>query len=162
MKSATLKPMHGLIQIIRGCCVAFVLVPLAGCPSDSAWVEVKGERFDVAIADDDASRARGLMFVDDLPEDEGMLFIFRREAPRAFWMKNTRIPLDIIYLDSTWTVVDVIEDAKPCRRPRCPSYPSRRPAQYVLELNGGMSERLGLEVGDTISVGNVATTPATP
>ena len=139
-----------------------LVLVLVACPNDKAWVEVKGERFSVAIADDDASRARGLMFVDKLPENEGMLFIFRREAPRAFWMKNTRIALDIIYLDADWTVVDIIESAKPCRRPRCPSYPSRRPAQYVLELNGGMSEQLGLVVGDAITVGNVAPRPQTP
>jgi len=126
---------------------------LVGCPSDEPWVEVKGKRFVVAIADDDESRARGLMFVDSLPQDQGMLFLFRREEPRAFWMKNTRIPLDIIYLNKDFTVVDIIKNAKPCRSSRCVSYPSKHPTQYVLELNGGMSDQLGLVVGDAIVVG---------
>lgn len=129
---------------------------LTGCPDDTPWVEVKGQRFNVEIAADDQSRARGLMFVDDLPEDEGMLFIFRRMQPRAFWMKNTRIPLDIIYLDQNLKVVSITKNAKPCKTPRCPSYPSGQPAQYVLELNGGMSDQLGLVEGDSIVVGNLA------
>lgn len=136
-----------------------LIVSVGACASDAPWVEVKGERFTVTIADDDQSRARGLMFVDELPDDQGMLFVFRREAPRAFWMRNTRIPLDIIYLDAEFQVVTIIKNAKPCRTQRCPSYPSVKPAQYVLELNGGMSDQLGLEVGDVITVGHINPTP---
>lgn len=132
-----------------------LIVSVGACASDAPWVEVKGERFKVMIADDDQSRARGLMFVDELPDDQGMLFVFRREAPRAFWMRNTRIPLDIIYLDAELQVVTIIKSAKPCRTQRCPSYSSASPAQYVLELNGGMSDRLGLEIGDVVAVGNI-------
>lgn len=128
---------------------------LSACQANTPWVEVHGQRFTVEIAADDASRAQGLMFRDHLPADQGMFFIWRQEAPRAFWMRNTRIPLDIIYLDRNLTVVDIIHDARPCRRSPCPSYPSARPAQYVLELNGGMSDRLGLKVGDVITVGNM-------
>lgn len=132
-----------------------LILSVGACASDAGWVEVKGERFKAMIADDDQSRARGLMFVDDLPDDQGMLFVFRREAPRAFWMRNTRIPLDIIYLDAELRVVTIIKSAKPCRTQRCPSYSSASPAQYVLELNGGMSDRLGLEIGDVVAVGNI-------
>lgn len=139
--------------------VLTLIVSVGACASDAPWVEVKGERFTVTIADDDQSRARGLMFVDELPDDQGMLFVFRREAPRAFWMRNTRIPLDIIYLDAEFQVVTIIKNAKPCRTQRCPSYPSVKPAQYVLELNGGMSDQLGLEVGDVITVGHINPTP---
>ncbi|HEY7906616.1 MAG TPA: DUF192 domain-containing protein [Wenzhouxiangella sp.] len=139
--------------------VLTLIVSVGACASDAPWVEVKGERFKVTIADDDQSRARGLMFVDELPDDQGMLFVFRREAPRAFWMRNTRIPLDIIYLDAEFQVVTIIKNAKPCRTQRCPSYPSVKPAQYVLELNGGMSDQLGLEVGDAITVGHLNPTP---
>jgi len=129
-----------------------LMVTLSACANDRPWVEVKGERYKVAIADDDESRARGLMFVDHLPDDEGMWFVFRQEAPRAFWMRNTRIPLDIIYLNGQLEVVDIIKNAKPCRSQRCPTYPSARPAQHVLELNAGHSDRLGLEIGDVVIV----------
>ena len=132
-----------------------LMVAVSACADDRPWVEVKGERFKVAIADDDESRARGLMFVDHLPDDEGMLFLFRREGPRAFWMRNTRIPLDIIYLNGQLKVVDIIKNAKPCRSQRCPNYPSAKPAQYVLELNGGKSDELGLRPGDVIIIGQL-------
>lgn len=142
-------------KLTRWCLAALFILGLTGCPDDQPFVEVKGQRFEVIIADTNESRARGLMFVDEMADDEGMFFIFRRPAPRAFWMKNTRIPLDIIYLDPSLRVVDIVKDAKPCKTPRCRSYPSRRPAQYVLELNGGLSDRLGLEIGDQISVGHI-------
>lgn len=130
-----------------------VCLMVTACQAETPWVEVHGQRFTVEIADDDASRARGLMFRDHLPADHGMLFIWRQEAPRAFWMRNTRIPLDIIYLNRDFVVVDIAHNARPCRTPPCPSYPSARPAQYVLEINGGLSAELGLTIGDTIHVG---------
>lgn len=159
---ATLVNMTRIFNPLKLLATLSLVLLLSACPNEGAWVEVKGQRFYVAIADDDASRARGLMFVDELPDNEGMFFVFRREEPRAFWMKNTRIPLDIIYLNQNLVVVDIIEQAKPCRSARCPSYPSRRPAQYVLELNGGMTEKLGLEVGDRVVVGNIPLPQPTP
>lgn len=162
MNWATLSLMSVNQCKLRMILALLALMVLTGCPNDQAWVEVQGQRFKVAIADDDPSRTRGLMFVDQLPKDEGMLFIFRSEAPRAFWMKNTRIVLDIIYLDKNLAVVDIIKNAKPCRSARCPSYPSQKPAQYVLELNGGLSDELGLNIGDVITVGNITLNHTTP
>lgn len=131
---------------------------LAACDAGEPYVVVEGERFRVEIADDDASRTQGLMFRDEMADDHGMLFIFERQQPRSFWMKNTRIPLDIIYLDSNFKVVSISADTPPCRSHsrRCPNYPSDGPAQYVLEINGGQAAELGLEPGDRIEVGNVA------
>ena len=131
------------------------LFVLSACQASGPWVEVKGQRFYVEIAADDQSRAMGLMFRDELPDDRGMLFLFRREAPRSFWMRNTRIPLDIIYLDQDLRVVSIAADVKPCRRDPCPSYPSRGAAQFVLELNAGKASRLGLLPGDVLTVGEV-------
>ncbi len=129
---------------------------LAACHANEPWVEVQGKRFYVEIADDDASRTKGLMFRDELADNRGMLFIFRREEPRAFWMRNTRIPLDIIYLNRDLEVVHIVHDAQPCRTRECPSYPSRWPSMYVLEINGGQARELGLERGDVLTVGNVS------
>lgn len=81
-----------------------------------------------------------------------MLFIFAGEAMRSFWMKNTRIPLDIIYIDNEFRIVSVARDARPCRTPQCPGYPSRGPARYVLELNAGIADEIGVQPGDTIEV----------
>jgi len=129
---------------------------LAACHANEPWVEVQGKRFYVEIADDDASRMQGLMFRDELADNRGMLFIFRREEPRSFWMRNTRIPLDIIYLNRDLEVVSIVHDARPCRTRQCPSYPSRGPAMYVLEINGGQARELGLERGDVLTVGNIS------
>jgi len=122
----------------------------AGCAVGDAHVEIRGHRFSVEIADDNDERLLGLMFRDAMAQDHGMLFIFPDEAPRAFWMKNTRIPLDIIYFNRELRLVSVAENARPCRTQRCPGYPSAGPAMYVLELNAGKAAEMGLTEGDTL------------
>lgn len=136
--------------------LAVVLVLLVGaCRAGEPWVEVGGQRYYVEIADDDALRSRGLMYRDELGASEGMFFIWRQPAPRAFWMLNTRIPLDIVYIGPELKIVDWSLNTPPCRTRRCPSYPSRAPAQYVLEVNAGEMMRLGVEIGARIRVGNI-------
>lgn len=142
---------RGLL-VLLACTLGLVT---AGCRADGPWVEVGGKRYTVEIAADDASRARGLMFRDELGDAAGMLFLFRTEAPRAFWMRNTRIPLDIVYIDAERRIVDWSLDTPPCRTTRCPSYPSRRPAKYVLEVNAGQMAELGVEIGDAVVFGQV-------
>ena len=121
---------------------------MAGGP----YVELKGERFSVELAQTQEKQALGLMFRDSLPDDHGMLFIFPREARRSFWMKNCRIPLDIFYFDSNLALVSVSENTPPCRTQRCPSYPSEGPARYVLELNAGKAAQLGIKTGDVMEL----------
>jgi uncharacterized protein len=127
---------------------------LAGCPRESSLAEIElgGERFTVEIVEDDASRAKGLMFRESMPADHGMLFIWPQAEPRAFWMMNTLIALDILYFDSRLRLVDMHLDVQPCPGTRCPSYPSARPAQYVVELNAGSAARLGLKLGDRLTI----------
>ena len=121
----------------------------SGCASASGpWVSVGGQRYSVEIADTEAERARGLMFRDELPAGHGMLFIHEQEGPLAYWMKNTRIPLDILFFDRARRLVSQQRDVPPCSAgDRCPPYPSKAPARYVLELNAGEAARLGLEDG---------------
>ena len=128
---------------------------LSGCASAAGhWVEIGGERIPVEIADDDAERARGLMFRDELAKGTGMLFLHDREEPQAYWMKNTKIPLDILYFDNELRLVGQQRNVPPCSAgDRCPPYPSHRPARYVLELNAGQAARLGLEAGATLTLG---------
>ena len=132
-----------------------LLLALSACASArTPWVEVGGERFQVEVADDDAERARGLMFRDVMADDHGMLFIHDRQEPQAYWMKNTRIPLDILYFDRDRRLVSQQRDVPPCSAgDRCPPYPSRAPAQYVLELNAGQAARLKLEDGALLTFG---------
>ena len=128
---------------------------LSGCASATQpWVEVGGHRYAVEVSDDDAKRARGLMFRDALADDQGMLFIHDAEQPQAYWMKNTRIPLDILYFDDDRRLVSQQRAVPPCSLgDACPSYPSNAPARYVLELNAGEAERIGLKDGAEMSFG---------
>jgi uncharacterized membrane protein (UPF0127 family) len=142
------------MSFIRYLLPAFLLL-LTGCANAGSWVEVGGERFTVEIADDDAERARGLMFRDQLDAGTGMLFIHDREEPQAYWMKNTRIPLDILYFDNGRRLVAQQRDVPPCSAGNaCPPYPSGgKPARYVLELNAGEAKRLKLENGTELRFG---------
>lgn len=138
----------------RGCGVLLVLICLvtAGC-SGLTPVEVKGRTFQVELALDDAARTKGLMFRTEMAEDHGMLFLFPNEDRRAFWMKNTKIPLDIMYFDRNRRFVSAAYNVPTCSLgDRCPNYPSDGAAQYVLELNAGVGKRLGLVPGDSLGM----------
>jgi uncharacterized membrane protein (UPF0127 family) len=130
----------------------FVLLVCSSCMAAGPYVELKGERFSVELAETQEKQALGLMFRDSMPDDHGMLFIFPSEARRSFWMKNCRIPLDIFYFDSDLALVSVSENTPPCRTQRCPSYPSDGPAKYVLELNAGKAAQLGIKTGDVMEL----------
>ena len=127
---------------------------LPACASGSAtpWVELKGKRFLVEVADDEAERSRGLMFRDALPADHGMLFVHERDEPQAYWMKNTKIPLDILYFDAARKLVSAQKRVPPCSAgDRCPPYPSEGNVRYVLELNAGAADAMGLAKGDELT-----------
>src|SRR5690606_8780100 len=132
-----------------------LLLLLSGCASASnAWVELAGERFQVEIAATEEARARGLMFRDTLEDGHGMLFIHGRQEPLAYWMKNTRIALDILYFDNARRLVSQQRDVPPCSAgDACPPYPSFKPARYVLELNAGQAAKLELENGAELIFG---------
>jgi len=129
-----------------------MLTACTACASGETSVELGGRTFSVEIADTQEEHALGLMFRDSMPADEGMIFIFPDEAMRRFWMKNTRIPLDIMYFDKDLKMVSVSANTPPCRVSRCPSYPSAAPAKYVLELNAGVAAELGVGPGDRLTL----------
>ncbi len=147
---------HHLARLLIAASLLSLLL-LQGCAhSSQSRVQLRGEWFKVEIADDDASRTRGLMFRRDLPADQGMLFIFPDEEMRGFWMKNTYISLDILYFDSQLRLVSMHQRVPPCGdAPICPSYPSLGPAKYVLELNAGVARRLGAQPGDLLRLSGV-------
>jgi len=113
---------------------------------------VKNRCFFVELAKTDSERERGLMFRDQLPKDNGMLFIFDKEGVYPFWMKNTLISLDIIWADNQGRVVYVSQSTQPCKSLLCPQIIPTSKARYVLEVNGGMSEELGLKLGDELGI----------
>jgi uncharacterized membrane protein (UPF0127 family) len=148
--------MNYVIPRTFGALIFCLGVGLCSCTATAAGpiVELKGHSFDIEIAADDASRERGLMFRDTMPADHGMLFLFERPAVQTFWMKNTHIPLDILYFDQNYKLVSMSARTPPCYSPgdNCPIYPSAAPAQYVLELNAGTAEKLGVKPGDELKV----------
>jgi uncharacterized membrane protein (UPF0127 family) len=101
----------------------------------------------VEIASTDRQREMGLMFREQLADDEGMLFLFDGERRNSFWMRNTLIPLDMFFIGSDWTVVGVVENATPLT-----DDPRRVPglSQYVLEVNAGFAQKHGLGAGTKV------------
>ncbi|WP_242110187.1 DUF192 domain-containing protein [Luteimonas aquatica] len=142
------------------CLFPILLALSASACANGTWVELAGQRYRVEVADDDAERQRGLMFRDEMAQDHGMLFVHEDEEPLAYWMKNTKIPLDILYFDHARKLVAQQRDVPPCTAgDRCPSYPSQTPegeivsARFVLELNAGQAARMNLKDGAELRFG---------
>jgi uncharacterized membrane protein (UPF0127 family) len=104
--------------------------------------------FNVEIADTAQEREIGLMNREFLALDSGMLFVFEKEDVYNFWMKNTLIPLDIIWIDKDNKIIFIKENVQPCKTEQCETFGLNEKAKYVLEINGGLAEDVGLEIGD--------------
>ncbi len=102
-------------------------------------------KLDIEIADSDYDIQTGLMYRSSMQEDRGMLFVFPAMQQRYFYMRNTKFPLDLIFIDNNNLIVSFQENAKPFDER---SLPSKVPAQYVLEVNAGLAEKWLLEIGD--------------
>lgn len=127
----------------------------ADLPTDTL-ITVKipnGTLIQAELADTALKRAQGLMFREHLADDRGMLFIFGDAQPWTFWMKNTKIPLDIIWMDAKKTIVHIERNVPICTRQDdgCPQYHSEEGALYVLELGGGRAAALQLQHGMKLS-----------
>ena len=109
-----------------------------------------GAAIQVELATDDATRAQGLMFRDHLADDRGMLFLFPESGEYPFWMKNTLIPLDMIWIDDQRRVAHVASNVPPCKADPCPNYPPNANAKYVLELAAGVAAKHHLANGQTL------------
>ncbi len=158
--------------------VAFILLLLAGCGEGNAQTDPVAEpsprpdyptvqleplggapvEVRVEIVATPESRARGLMFRESLTPGTGMLFIFPETRPLSFWMRNTPISLDILYLDPSGTIINIHRNTTPYSEK---SLPSERPARFVLEVPGGYCAQVGVRAGDRVELGALARTPAT-
>jgi hypothetical protein len=149
----------GMASAICHAAFAFTLVaacPLAAHAADNELIlhTATGEyRFNVEVVDTPETRAQGLMFRTELAEDAGMLFDFKEEREVSFWMQNTLIPLDMIFVGADGIVDTIHVNA----RPQDPtSIPSQVPVQFVLEIPGGRSVEIGLKPGDRMEHDRVA------
>jgi hypothetical protein len=109
----------------------------------------------VEIADTEPVRQRGLMFRERLAPNEGMVFVFPEPGDYPFWMKNTLIPLDILWLDRQARIVSIARSVPPCKADPCPSYPPDAAASYVIEVVSGFARQHGLKVGDVVKLDGI-------
>lgn len=114
----------------------------------TAELKTSGQKLTVWIMDDSSKRQEGMMFLrnDDVGPQQGMLFVFADSAPRSFWMRNTLIPLDIVYIDEKGKVINVVRGEPQDLN----QLPSDRPAKYVIETEAGEAGKLGLKPGATV------------
>jgi len=137
--------------------VAAAAAPAPACTAPD------GSRIQLELALTSKEKHAGLMFRDSLPADRGMLFPFDRDGISSFWMKNTLIPLDIVWIDAAGRVADVHADTAPCRIDPCPMYKNARPARAVLLVNGGYARSHGMAPGAQLRFEGVpGFAPATP
>ncbi|HLD57827.1 MAG TPA: DUF192 domain-containing protein [archaeon] len=108
--------------------------------------------FDVEVADTPIKRAVGLMNRTSLSDKSGMLFIFDQEGIQGFWMKSTLIPLDMIFISTDQKIVNIQSQAQPCKVLDCQTYSSIKPAKYVVEINGGLADKLGIVEGQKVKL----------
>lgn len=126
-----------------------LLIVISGCSADNVVIYSNGNKIhvNVEIAETHDEKAKGLMFRESLCDNCGMLFVFGDLDYRSFWMKNTLIPLDIIFVDDNFLIVDIKYEV-PCTTEICDTYSNK--AKYVLEVNGGFTKENNINVGDKI------------
>jgi len=153
----TLRPISGgatlrgfvvltLFALVNGCDNSSTTQPQSNLPTIT--MQIGRQTYTLEIADTEPTRQTGLMNRDSMPANRGMLFVFEDEIPREFWMKNTRIPLDILFLDSAGKVVA----SKSMKPYDLNTTPSNAPAKYAIELNQGAAESSGVAVGDQLNI----------
>ena len=145
-----------MIQRLIFICALFLVSPVASLvtmaanlPHDVLLVETASSqyRFDVEIADDPAERAEGLMYRQTLADNAGMLFLYPKPQPVEFWMKNTLLSLDIVFVRADGTIARIAANTTPMSEDLIPS---GEPVRAVLEVNGGTMRELGVKVGDRL------------
>lgn len=129
-------------------------VELSGKPN-SVDITLRGNSYNLEIANTNAQREKGLMNRSSMAKDSGMIFVFDVAGIYPFWMKNTLITLDIIWLDQNGKVVFIKENAGPCSNivsVVCHTIIPNAISKYVIELNSGEVEKIGLKVGDSVEI----------
>ncbi len=137
--------------------LAFSVIFLQSCSKQEySYVTLISSRenvtFTVEIADTPWEQEQGLMHRTSLPNSHGMLFVFPTERNVTFWMKNTSIPLDMLFIDENFTITTLYSSVQSCLSDPCSLYPSSSPVKYVLEVNAGICEESNISVGDQMQI----------
>lgn len=127
-----------------------LLLILTAC-SSAPYVELGNVKVQVEVPATPAEMARGLMQRESLGKNAGMIFVFEKEAKHSFWMKNTLIPLDLIFIDDENKIVDIL-NAVPCKKEPCEHYIPKEKALYVLEVNNGFAQKHKIEIGEEVNI----------
>lgn len=146
------------LPFILICIIAFCIIGIKDMHADENFIKItfpNGKIIKTEIADNDQKRAYGLMFRKNLPYEAGMLFIFDEEDFHSFWMKNTLIPLDILWLDKDMRILYYFANVPPCKSDPCQSYKPLFKAKYVLEVNSGFIKKENLKLGDRLQTATV-------
>ncbi|HOW35109.1 MAG TPA: DUF192 domain-containing protein [Candidatus Omnitrophota bacterium] len=128
-------------------CIGCFLWGSCSLPETKEKVCFKNRCIDVEIASRKEDLIKGLQFRTSLDKNSGMLFVFPGPDVVRFWMKDTKIPLDMIWMDEDKKVIFIETDVPPCPGDSCPTYGPLAPSRYVLEINAGCARRLGISVG---------------
>ena len=137
----------GLVATVLMVCVQ----PIVAVTAELTRLTVGSAEFQVELAQTPEQRERGLMYRAALPDGRGMLFV-QPPGPAVFWMKNTLIPLDLLYFDSEGRLSQIVAEAPPCKIANCPLYPSQTPTvRYILEINAGEAARRGIRIGERLT-----------
>ena len=141
-----------LIFVIPVLIAVFLMYPGVSPAGEKKSVRFKENYFFVELAQTKKEQERGLMFIDRLAPDSGMLFVYRDEAPRSFYTKNTYLPLDMIWMDKEMKVVFIKKNAHPGDSRVYETISPQEKAMYVLELNAGCADRAGIKIGDKLEL----------
>ncbi len=152
MKKRNIKSLK--IFIISALIIILLLVlffPYQSLNSNSNNVCIRSKCFKAELAETSEKHQKGLMFREYLDQNAGMLFIFEEEEIYPFWMKNTLIPLDIIWINKDKEIIYIEENVPPCKADPCLSYSPNKEALYVLETNANLAEKYSFKEGDKIT-----------
>ena len=128
--------------------LSILIYSFSKSPISTQQVCINSKCFNIEIAQTTEELQKGLMYRQSLNENAGMLFIFDKDDIYSFWMKNTLIPLDIIWINKDNQIVYIASNVQPCKADSCAAYSPEKEALYVLEINAGLSEKYGFKEGD--------------
>lgn len=145
LSSSEAEPSAGRSSVATSATAQGQILPI------SAQVEIADQIIELEVARTSSEQAMGLMFREELADNQGMLFPFNNPRPVSFWMRNVLINLDMVFLRDG-EVVAIADNVPPCATPTCPTYGPNATVDQVIELRGGRSAELGLQPGDRLSI----------
>ena len=147
-----MKSMERKFRISVGLMICLTLTIISNSCIANPSLSIREAHFELTLAITPEEHAKGLMQQTHLNEQQGMLFIYQQPQHLSFWMKNTKIPLDILFFDEAGQLLEIHKEIPPCAKTPCKTYENKHPAQYILEIRGGLSDKHHLKPGDVFEL----------